>query len=96
MLINLLLISIVLTLILNDIRKWSVKTYLSYILITIFVFACMFYYSTTYPSIGLLSFWNFIEWCILTSYNNHDTFNSFSFVMMNHKYNLKSKNKEGE
>ena len=55
----------------------------------------MFSLSAKYPSIGLLALWNFIEWCILTSYNSHDTGNSFSFVMMNHKYNLKSTNKEG-
>ena len=96
LLFNLLLISIVLMLILNDVRKWSFYNYLSYILITIFIIICIFSYSAKYPSISLLSLWGFVEWCILTSYNNHDTFNSFSFVMMNHKYNLKSTNKEGK
>lgn len=92
---NLLLVTIVLTLILNDIRKWSFYNYLGYIIISVFVFTCMFYYSAKYPSIGILSLWNFVEWCILTSYNTHDTGNSFSFVMMNHRYNLKSLEKEG-
>ena len=92
----LLIISIVLILILNDIRKWSFFNYLSYLFITVFIILCMFTYSAIYPSTALLSFWGFIEWCILTSYNNHDTFNSFSFVMMNHKYHLKSKDIEGK
>jgi len=96
LLFNLLLVSIVLLLILNDVRKWSFYSYLFYLLITVFIFTCLFSYSTKYPSISLLSLWGFIEWCILTSYNNHDTFNSFSFVMMNHKYNLKSRNEEGK
>ena len=69
--------------------------YLSYLLVTVYIIYCLFTLSSSYPSISMLSFWGFIEWCILTSYNNHDTFNSFSFVMMNHKYNLKSKNPEG-
>ncbi len=92
---NLLLVSIVIVLILNDIRKWSFMNYLSYLLVTVYIIYCLFTLSSSYPSISMLSFWGFIEWCILTSYNNHDTFNSFSFVMMNHKYNLKSKNPEG-
>ena len=56
----------------------------------------LFSYSTKYPSVGLLSFYGFIEWCILSTYNTHDTGNSFHFVMMNHKYNLKNANKEKE
>jgi hypothetical protein len=92
---NLLLVSIVIILILNDIRKWSFMNYLSYLLVTLYIIYCLVTLSSSYPSISMLSFWGFIEWCILTSYNNHDTFNSFSFVMMNHKYNLKSKNLEG-
>jgi len=92
---NLLLVSIVIILILNDIRKWSFMNYLSYLLVTLYIIYCLVTLSSSYPSISMLSFWGFIEWCILTSYNNHDTFNSFSFVMMNHKYNLKSKNPEG-
>lgn len=95
LLINLLVISVIILLILNDVRKWSFFNYSSYIAITIFVFVCLFSLSAKYPSIGLFSLWNFIEWCILTSYNSHDTGNSFSFVMMNHRYNLKSTNKEG-
>ena len=96
LLFNLLLVSIIFIIILNDIRKWSFYNYLIYLLITIYVFICLISLSTTYPSLGLLSFYSFIEWCILTAYNNNDTFNSFSFVMMNHKYNLTSKNIEGK
>ncbi len=92
---NLLFVSIILLLILNDIRKWSFYNYSSYILITIYAFLALFYISSYYPKIAFLSLWNFIEWSILTTYNSHDTGNSFSFVMMNHRYNLKSLEKEG-
>lgn len=92
---NLLIVSVIILLILNDIRKWSFFNYSSYLVITVFVFACLFSLSAKYPGITLVSLWNFIEWCILTSSNSHDTGNSFHFVMMNHKYNLKSRNKEG-
>ena len=93
---NLLILSIILMLILNDIRKWSFFNYSSYLIITIFILLCLFSYSTKYPSVGLLSFYGFIEWCILSTYNTHDTGNSFHFVMMNQKYNLKNVNKEKE
>jgi len=94
--INLLLLSIIILLILNDIRKWSFFNYASYLLITIFVFSCLFSLSTKYPSITIFSLWSFIEWAILSAYNSHDTGNSFHYVMMNHKYNLSALNKEKE
>lgn len=92
---NLILISIIIMLILNDVRKWSFFNYLSYLLITAFVIFVFFGLTTKYPSISLFSLWSVTEWFILTTYNTHDTGNSFSFVMMNHKYNLASTNKEG-
>lgn len=92
---NLILVSIIMMLILNDIRKWSFFNYLSYLLITAFVIIVFFGLTTKYPSISLFSLWSVVEWFILTTYNTHDTGNSFSFVMMNHKYNLASTNKEG-
>lgn len=87
----LLLASIVIILILDDNRSWSFYNYLSYILISIYLFACISSYSSQYPQIGLLTFWGLVEWGILTTYNKHDTFNSFSFVMMDNKYNLVDK-----
>ena len=93
---NLLIVSVILMLILNDIRKWSFFNYASYLIITVYIFMCLFSYSTKYPSVGLLSFYGFIEWCILSSYNTHDTGNSFHYVMMNHRYNLKGLNTEKE
>ena len=95
LIINLILISIIIMLILNDVRKWSFFNYLSYLLITAFVIIVFFGLTTKYPSISLFSLWSVVEWFILTTYNTHDTGNSFSFVMMNHKYNLASTNKEG-
>ena len=92
---NLILISIIMMLILNDIRKWSFFNYLSYLLLTAFVIIVFFGLTTKYPSISLFSLWSVVEWFILTTYNTHDTGNSFSFVMMNHNYNLASTNKEG-
>ena len=92
---NLILISIIMMLILNDIRKWSFFNYLSYLLITAFVIIVFFGLTTKYPSISLFSLWSVVECFIVNTYNTHDTRNSFSFVMMNHKYNLASTNKEG-
>ena len=93
---NLLIFGIIFILILNDIRKWSFFNYLGYILVSLLILACLFSFSNKYPSIGLLSVYGFIEWCILNSNNSHDTGNSFHYVMMNNKYNLASNNEEGK
>ena len=93
---NLLILGIIFILILNDIRKWSFFNYLGYILVSLLILACLFSFSNKYPSIGLLSIYGFIEWCILNSNNSHDTGNSFHYIMMNNKYNLTSNNEEGK
>lgn len=89
----LLLVSIVIMLLLDDNRSWSFFNYLSFLIITVYIFFCLFTLTNQYPQIAPLSLWSFIEWIILVTYNSHDTFNSFSFVMMDNKYNLIAKNK---
>ncbi len=64
-----LLASIFLLLWMDDSKVWSQINYLLFIIISIVVIASMFYYSTKYPSTGLLSFWLLIEW-IITWYKN--------------------------
>ena len=87
-----LFLSLIFILWVDDSRKWNQLEYFLYIIVTIYVLFCIFYYSLIYPSISILSLWTFIEWCILTWNNNHDTWNSFNFMLMNQKYNLNNKN----
>ena len=86
---NILLIaSIIIILMLDDNRSWSFYNYLSFLLISIYIFICLSSLTVQYPQLGPLTLWGFIEWIILITYNTHDTFNSFSLVMMDNKYNL--------
>lgn len=87
----LLIISIIIILMLDDNRSWSFYNYLSFLLVSVYIFISLFQLTSTYPQLAPLSLWGLIEWIILTLYNGHDTFNSFSFVMMDNKYNLISK-----
>ena len=80
--------SILYILVLDDKRQWKFYDYAAYIAISVFIFLCLFQYSTTFPQLSVLSFWGFIEWCILSIYNKEDAFNSFSYMMMDNKYNL--------
>lgn len=73
----------------DDSRKWNPLEYFLYIVVTIFVFLCIFYYSSVYSGISILSLWTFVEWCILTWWNKHDTWNSFNFMLTDQKYNLR-------
>ena len=76
---------------LDDSRKWLQSEYILFLIATLIIIGCMFYYSTIYPSLSVLSLWGFIEWCILVCYNGHDTWNSFNFALINTKYNLRKK-----
>ena len=84
----LLFLSIIFILWVDDSRKWNQLEYFLYIIVSIFIIMCIVYYSALYPSISLLSLWGFTEWSILNWYNNHDTWNSFNFMLMDTKYNL--------
>lgn len=83
-----LLISIVIILMLDDNRNWSSFNYLSYLLITVFIFVSINKFSVIYPNISLLNFWASIEWIILSCYKSTDAFHSFSYMMMDNNYNL--------
>jgi hypothetical protein len=78
----LLIISIIIVLWYDDERNWHQLGSILFIIITIFALYVMFYYSTTHPSCGLLSFWLFIEWCILISYRKLNSRNSLHFSFM--------------
>ena len=96
---TLLIVSIIIILMLDDNRSWSFYNYLSFLLISIFIFISLSSLTVQYPQLGPITLWGSIEWIILITYNTHDTFNSFSLVMMDNKYNLikKSENvKENE
>lgn len=86
-----LIVSILGILWLDDSRKWLQSEYILFLIATLIILGCMFYYSTKYPSLSIVSLWGFIEWCILVSYNGHDTWNSFNFALINTKYNLRKK-----
>lgn len=79
----LLIISIIIVLWYDDERNWHQLGSILFVIITIFALYVMFYYSTTHPSCGLLSFWLFIEWCILISYRKLNSRNSLHFSFMN-------------
>lgn len=83
---------------LDDNRSWSFYNYLSFLLISIFIFISLSSLTVQYPEIGPITLWGSIEWIILITYNTHDTFNSLSHVMMDNKYNLikKSENVKKE
>jgi hypothetical protein len=78
-----LLLSILVILWLDDTPIWHQSGYFVYILVTIFTFAALFYYSLKYPSTGLLSMWLFIEWIILFSKQGGSAKNSAHFMFMN-------------
>lgn len=81
-LINLIIISIIIILWLDDSRNWHQMGSLLFVFATIIMFISMFYYSSIYPSISLLSFWLFIEWIIILYRRKENTKNSMHFSFM--------------
>jgi hypothetical protein len=79
---NLIIISIIIILWLDDSRNWHQIGSLLFIFATIIMFISMFYYSSIYPSIGLLSFWLFIEWIIIIYRRKENSKNSIHFSFM--------------
>lgn len=67
---------------LDDTRNWHQIGYIIFIVLSIFAYYFVFNYSTTHPSLSLLSTWLFIEWLILLSYRNADSKNSIHFAFM--------------
>ena len=78
----LILASIFIILWLDDTRNWHQKGSIIFIIVTLFTLYCMFYYSTKYPSTGLLSFWLFVEWLIIIFYKKENSKNSLHFSFM--------------
>ena len=78
----LIIISIIIILWYDDERNWHQIGSILFVIITIFTLYVMFSYSTTHPSCGLLSFWLFVEWCILVSYRKLNSKNSFNYSFM--------------
>lgn len=78
----LLLISIFIILWYDDSRNWHTSGSILFVLASLFGLYCMFYYSTTHPSVGLLSFWFFIEWLIIVFYRKQNSRNSIHFSFM--------------
>lgn len=78
----LIIISIIIVLWYDDERNWHQIGSILFVIITIFALYVMFSYSTTHPSCGLLSFWLFIEWCILVSYRKLNSKNSLHYSFM--------------
>jgi hypothetical protein len=67
--INVMLLALFSLLWIGDSKIWSQTDYLLFIIITAVAFSGLFYYSTKYPSTGVVSLWLFIEW-ILTCFKN--------------------------
>jgi hypothetical protein len=79
----LIFISLFIILWLRDTRTWHQIGSILFILASCIALLTMFYYSTIYPSIALLSFWLFIEWMIIIFNNKENSKNSFHHSFMN-------------
>ena len=79
----LIIFSIIIILWLDDSRDWHQIGSIFFIVATIIILSSMFYYSTVYPSISLLSFWAFIEWIIIIFTKKENSKNSFHHSFMN-------------
>ena len=78
--INIMLIALFAVLWIGDSKIWNQFEYLIFIIATIISFAGLFYYSTKYPSTGVISLWLFIEWIILCFKNGNNAKNSLEGV----------------
>lgn len=78
----LIIIAIIFILWYDDERNWHQIGSILFILITIFTFYVMFIYSVNHPSIGLLSLWLFIEWCIILFKRKENIKNSWHYSFM--------------
>ena len=67
---------------LDDTRTWHQIGSIFFIIASVIMMLTMFYYSTIYPSISLLSFWLFIEWMIIVFRQKDNSKNSFHYSFM--------------
>jgi len=77
------IISLIIVLWLRDTRYWKQIGSIIFIVTTLFVLAVMFYYSTIYPSLSIVSLWLFFEWILLIFKQNENSKNSVHFSFMN-------------
>jgi len=77
------IVSLIIVLWLRDSRSWRQIGSIVFIITTIFVLAAMFYYSTVYPSLSVLSLWLFFEWILLIFKEKENSKNSLHFSFMN-------------
>jgi hypothetical protein len=77
------IVSLIIVLWLRDSRSWRQIGSIVFIITTIFVLAAMFYYSTVYPSLSVLSLWLFFEWILLIFKEKENSKNSVHFSFMN-------------
>ena len=66
----------------DDVRDWHTKGSILFLFASLFGLYCMFIYSTTHPSITMVSMWFFIEWLIIIFYRKQNSKNSFHFSFM--------------
>jgi glucan phosphoethanolaminetransferase (alkaline phosphatase superfamily) len=74
--------SLVIVLWLRDSRNWKQIGSIIFIIVTIFTLIAMFYYSTVYPSLSILSLWLFFEWIALIFGQKENSKNSLHFSFM--------------
>jgi phosphatidylglycerophosphate synthase len=79
----LILFSLFIILWLDDTRTWHQLGSILFIIATVVTLVSMFYYSTIYPSLSILSFWLFIEWMIIMFRQKENSKNSFHYSFMN-------------
>ena len=68
---------------LDDTRTWHQLGSIFFIIASVIMILTMFYYSTIYPNISVLSFWLFIEWMIIIFRQKDNSKNSFHYSFMN-------------
>jgi phosphatidylglycerophosphate synthase len=76
------IISIIIILWYDDSRNWHQIGSILFILVTIFAFYCMFYYSVSHPSFATISMYFFVEWLILFFYRKENSKNAIHFSFM--------------
>ena len=82
MFVILMIVSIVIVLWLDDTRNWNQIGSILFVFASVIAFYTFFIYTMRYPDLGLISFWLFVEWCILFSYRKENSKNSIHFSFM--------------
>jgi hypothetical protein len=78
----LILLSIFIILWLDDSREWYQMGYIIFLMVSVFVLYCFFYYSVKYPSTSLFSLWLLVEWFIILFYRKQNSKNSIHFAFL--------------